>query len=60
MMPHVTETLKRSLESWRDQVGAQMPTANPGYDPTEPAPKAAKKKAAATPSGGAASVTPTN
>lgn len=46
MMPHVTATLKRSLESWRDQVGAQMPTANPGYDPAETAPKAGKNKAA--------------
>lgn len=45
LMPHVRDTLKRSLEAWRDQVGAQMPTANPGYDPDSEAPKEARKKA---------------
>lgn len=44
VMPHVTSTLKRSLQAWRDDVGAQMPTANPGYDPAETAPKAPAKK----------------
>jgi arylsulfatase A len=42
-------TLATRLKSWRQEVGAQMPTKNPAYDPSKPqhVPKAkAKAKAA--------------
>jgi arylsulfatase A len=38
--------LRNRLHAWRKEVGAQMPTRNPNYDPSRPEhdPKAAKKK----------------
>jgi len=49
--PEKTKDLRNRLHAWRAQVGAQMPTPNPRYDPSkpqhDPAQAAAKKKAAA-------------
>ena len=33
-MPEKTAALRQKLSAWRNSVGAQMPTPNPGYDPT--------------------------
>ena len=44
-MPKKAAELKTKLEHWREEVGAQLPAPNPGYDPTKademvkPAPK---------------------
>jgi len=48
-MPAKVEELRNRLHSWRKEVGAQMPTRNPNYDPSKPEhdPKTAKKKKAA-------------
>jgi arylsulfatase A len=35
-MPDKVKTLRDQLHNWRTQVGAQMPTPNPNYDPTKP------------------------
>ncbi len=32
-MPEKTADLRQKLKDWRNRVGAQMPTPNPGYDP---------------------------
>ena len=32
-MPAKTESLRKKLRAWRANVGAQMPTPNPDYDP---------------------------
>jgi len=47
-MPAKVEELRARLHAWRKEVGAQMPTRNPNYDPSKPeaAPKAQKKKVA--------------
>ncbi len=47
-MPEKAEELRSRLHAWRKEVGAQMPTPNPAYDPSKPeaAPKAQKKKVA--------------
>jgi len=44
-MPDKVEELRSRLHAWRKEVGAQMPTPNPKYDPSKPeaAPKAQKK-----------------
>jgi arylsulfatase A-like enzyme len=47
--PKVVEELRSRLHAWRKEVGAQMPTPNPKYDPakpeyTPPAPKVKKDK----------------
>ena len=34
--PKVVEDLRARLHAWRREVGAQMPTPNPKYDPTRP------------------------
>jgi len=49
-MPEKVNELRTRLHAWRDQVGAQMPVANPAYDPTKPQydpanPTGKKKKA---------------
>ena len=45
--PKLAEELRARLHTWRREVGAQMPTLNPKYDPTKaeynPPPKKAKK-----------------
>jgi arylsulfatase A len=45
-MPAKVDELRNRLHAWRKEVGAQMPTRNPNYDPSKPEhdPKAAKKK----------------
>lgn len=35
-MPDKTKELRDRLHAWRREVGAQMPTKNPNYDPTKP------------------------
>jgi arylsulfatase A len=35
-MPTRVEELRNRLHAWRQEVGAQMPTRNPNYDPTKP------------------------
>jgi len=47
-MPEKVDELRTRLHAWRKEVGAQMPTRNPKYDPSKPeaAPKAQKKKVA--------------
>jgi arylsulfatase A len=35
-MPEKTRELRDQLHAWRTQVGAQLPTPNPNYDPTKP------------------------
>jgi hypothetical protein len=35
-MPERTEELRARLHGWRKEVGAQMPTPNPKYDPARP------------------------
>lgn len=47
--PKMADELRARLQAWRKEVGAQMPTPNPAYDParpefTPPVGKAAKKK----------------
>jgi arylsulfatase A len=36
MMPDKVKELRTLLHSWREDVGAQMPTPNPAYDPSRP------------------------
>lgn len=45
-LPPKVEELRTRLHAWRKEVGAQMPTRNPSYDPSKPEhdPAAAKKK----------------
>ncbi len=45
-MPSKVEKLRNRLHAWRKEVGAQMPAANPNYDPSKPEhdPRAGKKK----------------
>jgi hypothetical protein len=48
-MPAKVEELRARLHAWRQEVGAQMPTRNPEYDPAKPEhDPATRKKAAAT------------
>jgi hypothetical protein len=35
-MPEKVEALRHRLHAWRKEVGAQMPTRNPAYDPSKP------------------------
>jgi arylsulfatase A len=44
MMPDRAAALRRKLHDWRQRVGAQMPTPNPGYDPNKTAPKAKREE----------------
>jgi arylsulfatase A-like enzyme len=48
-MPDKVEELRRRLHDWRKEMGAQMPTRNPSYDPSKPEhdPQATRKKKAA-------------
>jgi arylsulfatase A-like enzyme len=34
--PDLVDSLREELHDWRREVGAQMPTPNPNYDPTKP------------------------
>jgi arylsulfatase A-like enzyme len=34
--PQLARDLRARLHAWREEVGAQMPTPNPNYDPTKP------------------------
>jgi arylsulfatase A len=43
-MPAKVQELRTRLHSWRKEVGAQMPTPNPSYDPSRPEHKATVKK----------------
>jgi arylsulfatase A len=45
-MPEKVEQLRNRLHAWRQEVGAQMPTRNPNYDPSKPEhdPSVNKKK----------------
>jgi arylsulfatase A-like enzyme len=43
-MPAKAEELRARLDAWRREVGAQMPTANPSYDPAKPEHEPAQKK----------------
>lgn len=47
-MPEKVEELRSRLHAWRAEVGAQMPTRNPNYDPSKPehTPQAKKQKVA--------------
>lgn len=38
--------LRAKLKAWRENVGAQLPTANPDYDPAKDAPRGKKNKPA--------------
>jgi arylsulfatase A-like enzyme len=46
-MPQKVEELRARLHAWRKEVGAQMPSPNPNFDPTKPeyTPPPKKKKA---------------
>lgn len=44
--PEKAAELRGKLKAWRESVGAQLPTANPDYDPAKNAAPAGKKKAA--------------
>ena len=46
LFPEKAEELKKMLHDWRSEVGAQMPTPNPKYNPGRPeyTPQPAKKK----------------
>ena len=46
-MPEKVRELRERLHKWREQVGAQMPSRNPSYDPSKPEhdPNTKKKKA---------------
>jgi len=48
-MPAKTDELRARLHAWRKEVGAQMPSRNPNYDPSRPEhdPAARKKQEAA-------------
>jgi arylsulfatase A len=35
-MPGKADGLRRRLHAWREEIGAQMPTPNPAYDPARP------------------------
>jgi arylsulfatase A len=43
-MPGKVNELRARLHAWRKEVGAQMPTRNPNYDPTKPEHTAPPKK----------------
>ena len=44
--PERRDELRKRLHAWRKEVGAQMPTPNPNYDPAKPeyTPPAPKQK----------------
>jgi arylsulfatase A-like enzyme len=50
-MPEKVEELRKRLHAWREEVGAQMPTRNPKYDPSKPEANltAAQKRATESP-----------
>ena len=42
-LPGKTDDLRKRLHAWRKEVGAQMPTRNPKYDPSRPEHEPVKK-----------------
>ena len=42
-MPDKVKELRKRLHAWRTEVGAQMPTKNPNYDPSKPEHETPKK-----------------
>jgi arylsulfatase A len=47
-MPDKAEELRQRLHAWRKEVGAQMPTRNPKYDPSKPEANLTPKQKRAT------------
>jgi arylsulfatase A-like enzyme len=43
--PDLVSELRRELDDWREDVGAEMMRPNPDYDPAAELPKKGKKKA---------------
>jgi hypothetical protein len=43
-MPAKADELRAALHSWRKEVGAQMPSRNPDYDPSKPEHDPANRK----------------
>jgi hypothetical protein len=43
-MPDKARDLQQRLHAWRREVGAQMPTSNPDFDPSRPQHTPAPKK----------------
>jgi hypothetical protein len=46
-LPARTEELRSRLHAWQREVGAQMPSRNPNYDPSKPEHDPATRKKAA-------------
>ncbi|HJN11478.1 MAG: sulfatase-like hydrolase/transferase [Pirellulaceae bacterium] len=42
--PDLADALRDRLHDWRADVGAQMPTSNPSFDPAQAVPRPRKKK----------------
>ena len=42
--PDLADALRDRLHGWRADVGAQMPTSNPSFDPAQAVPRSRKKK----------------
>lgn len=47
-MPDKVDELRKRLHAWREEVGAQMPTRNPKYDPSKPEANLTPKQRRAT------------
>jgi arylsulfatase A len=47
-LPDKVEELRKRLHAWREEVGAQMPTRNPKYDPSKPEANLTPKQKKAT------------
>ncbi len=47
-MPKKVDELRKRLHAWREEVGAQMPTRNPNYDPSKPEANLTAKQKRAT------------
>jgi arylsulfatase A len=47
-MPDKVDELRKRLHAWRDEVGAQLPTRNPKYDPSKPEANLSPKQKRAT------------
>jgi arylsulfatase A-like enzyme len=47
-MPEKVDELRKRLYAWREEVGAQMPTRNPKYDPSKPEANLTAKQKKAT------------
>ncbi|MDP6468168.1 MAG: hypothetical protein QF918_10535 [Pirellulaceae bacterium] len=42
--PDLADALRDRLHGWRADVGAQMPTSNPSFDPAQAVPRSRKRK----------------